>query len=66
MTIMEFWTIEVYDVGFLVCVAIVVVRSILGDDKEVGKFYQVDTLRVLVMVTFRVWGLERVTQWLFH
>ena len=36
MTIMEFWTIEVYDVGFLMCVAIVVVRSILGDDKEVG------------------------------
>ena len=36
VTIMEFWTMEGYNIGFLIGVAVVVVRSILGGDKGSG------------------------------
>ena len=36
VTIMEFWTMEIYDVGILICIAVVLVRSVLGDDKGEG------------------------------
>ena len=36
-TIMEFWTMEGYAVGFLTGVAVVEVRGILGGDKGSGK-----------------------------
>ena len=39
---------------FLKGVAVVVVRSKLGVTKEQGKFYQVDTLRVILMETLKV------------
>ena len=36
VTIMEFWTMEGYNIGFLIGVAVVVVRSILGGYKGAG------------------------------
>ena len=35
-TIMEFWTLEGYDIGVLIGVAVFVVRNILGGDLEAG------------------------------
>ena len=40
--------------------------SNLGMMKEQGRFYHVDDLRVLVMVTLWIQGLWRATQCVFH
>ena len=36
VTIMEFWTMKIYDVDILICIAVVLVRRILGGDKGSG------------------------------
>ena len=52
--LMEFWTMEVYDVGLLICLAVVVVGSIFGSDKGEGSFYQVAPLRIIFIASLKV------------
>ena len=54
---------EEFALGRLKCVAIVVDRSIIGGDEGLWSLYQVDPLRVLVMINLRVQVLERVIYW---
>ena len=53
-TIIEFWTMEGYAVGFLIFVAVVTARSMLVGDKEEGSVLTGGYFSVLVMETLRV------------